>query len=100
MARTARQVASTVRRAAMPHAPGDACDAYSWNAACPMATMASALAEHIQEKVLCHWCKQLVLFTHVRPPDTRPARCTVLNALPERRRGTISPYEANLHPKP
>ena len=30
-----------------------------------LATMASALAEHIQEKVLRHWCKQLWSHLHM-----------------------------------
>ena len=56
-----------------------------------MATMASALAEYIQEKVLCHWCKQLVPFTHVRPLDACPSQCSMHSPS-----AVGAPYEANL----
>ena len=57
-----------------PCTRGDACDGYSWTTAYPMDTMASDLAAHIQEKVLCQWGRLQVPFTHVRPHRTRTCR--------------------------
>ena len=37
----------------LPWAIGRVCDGYTWFTACSMDTMASGLAAHIKEKVLC-----------------------------------------------
>ena len=76
---------------------GDACDGYSWTTACPMDTMASGLALHILEKVLCQWGRLQVPLTHARPHQIQTRRsCSsaVLDTHPERRWGTVSGQSA------
>ena len=51
-----------------------------------MVTMASALAVHIQEKVLCHWYAEDPILTAETTGHTPAA---VLDARLERRRGTV-----------
>ena len=78
-----------------PCTRGDACDGYSSTTACPMVTMASGLAVHTQEKVLCHYHRLHIPFWLLRPPDTPLRQCSMHTS------STVgAPYEANLHPNP
>ena len=52
--------------------------------------VASSLAEHIWEKVLCHWCRQLApIYTCETTGHAQGPSAPVPDALPERRRNTV-----------
>ena len=52
-----------------------------------------ALQYTSREKVLCHWGRRQIPFTHMRPPNTRPPQCS-MPTLVERRWGTVSGQSA------
>jgi hypothetical protein len=74
---------------------GGECDCSIKSAACPMATMTSALTVHTQEKVLCQWCRLQIPFRQLRPPDAHRSQCST-----HTQSAIGAPYEASLHPKP